>query len=68
MLFRGRARYLVKHYTPREWLTQFLPAEAKWLFSHHSKRYRRIALRTLWHTSTATQMKPIDLNAYSRRE
>ncbi len=48
MLFRGRARYLKKHYSPLDWLFRFLPSEIKWLMSKRSKGYRRIALKALW--------------------
>jgi GT2 family glycosyltransferase len=51
MLFRGRARYLIKHYRPRDWIFQFWPAEIRWLLSRDSKRYRRIALQALWETA-----------------
>lgn len=54
MLFRGRARYLTKHYKPWDWIARYLPAEARWLASRHSKGYRRIALRTLWEVWTGT--------------
>ena len=50
LLFRGRARYLIKHYRMGDWLLRYLPAELRWLASRHSKSYRRIALRTLWET------------------
>lgn len=54
LLFRGRARYLVKHYSPREWLLRYLPAEIRWLASAGSKGYRRIALAALWNAWTGT--------------
>ncbi len=55
LLFRGRARYLIKHYGPADWLFKYLPAEVKWLASPASARYRRVALRTLWQTWTGTK-------------
>lgn len=57
MLFRGRARYLLKHYSPKDWVTKFWPAELKWLLSPNSKGYRRIALRTLWETASGKRGK-----------
>lgn len=57
LLFRGRAHYLIKHYRMRDWLTRYLPAELRWLFSSDSRRYRRIALRALWEAWTGTQPK-----------
>jgi GT2 family glycosyltransferase len=52
MLFRGRARYLRKHYRVWDWITKFLPAEIQWLLSASSKGYRRLALRALWESFT----------------
>lgn len=54
LLFRGRARYLIKHYRARDWITAYLPSEIKWLLSRDSKRYRRIALRSLWEVWTGS--------------
>ncbi|MBI1785812.1 glycosyltransferase family 2 protein [Candidatus Sumerlaeota bacterium] len=48
MLFRGRARYLMKHYRASDWFFRFIPSELKWLLSSNSKRYRRVALRSFW--------------------
>jgi len=58
MLFRGRARYLIKHYRPRDWLLRYLPAEVRWLLSRRSKTYRRLALRSLWEVWTGTPTPP----------
>ena len=57
LLFRGRARYLIKHYRARDWLLRYLPAELRWLASRDSKYLRRIALRTLWQVWTGTAEK-----------
>ncbi len=48
MFFRGRARFLLKHYRPRDWLLRYLPDELRWLLYWGSKGMRRVALRTLW--------------------
>ena len=52
MLFRGRARFLIKHYSPLDWLFKYLPAELRWLRSPDSRGYRKIALGTLWEVWT----------------
>ncbi len=52
LYFRGRAKFLLKHYRPWDWITRYLPAEARWLLSKDSKGYRRVALRTLWEQMT----------------
>ena len=48
MFFRGRARFLFKHYRPRDWLLRYLPDELRWLLYWGSKGMRRVALRTMW--------------------
>lgn len=47
LLFRGRARYVRKHYGAAAWIFRFLPAELLWLRSPDSKGYRRIACRAM---------------------
>jgi len=48
LLFRGRAKFLFKHYSIWQWLTRYLPAELAWLMSGNSKGFRKIALSALW--------------------
>jgi GT2 family glycosyltransferase len=64
LYFRGRARFLIKNYRLRDWIFRYFPAEARWLASRDSKRYRRIALKSLWEVwrgeskaATSTRMK-----------
>lgn len=58
MLFRGRARYVLKHYGPRRLLLRFLPAEIRWLASPASRGLRRIAARSFWEAARGIPFRP----------
>lgn len=47
MFFRGRARFLRKHFSRRDWLGRFLPGELRWLRDFDSQGMRAVALRSL---------------------
>lgn len=48
MFFRGRGRFLRKHYSPMAFLLRYLPDELRWMREWESRGMRRIALRGLF--------------------
>jgi GT2 family glycosyltransferase len=45
--FHARLKFLRKHYTSRQWMTRFLPDEARWMLKRGPRGMRRAALRAL---------------------
>lgn len=58
LLFRGRARYVLKHVRGRQFFFRFLPAELRWLASPASKGLRRIAMRSFWEMIRGIPFRP----------
>lgn len=58
LFFRSRARFLLKHYHARDWLTRYLPGELRWLADLESKGMRARALRTLGQAALERLRRP----------
>ena len=66
LYFAGRARFLLKHYRPKDWLLSYLPAELKWLRYWGSRGMRRMALRTIWQGRRKRRKERADARAAAR--